>query len=379
MIDYIAAEKNIVRQKYDLIFILQVVLLLGLGLTTLYSASLGYATRFFDDPFYFVFKQGRSELVGVVALLFFSFVPLKFMQKHMQTIFMVTVVLLLLPFMPKIGLTRNGATRWIKIASLTFQPSEFAKLSMILILANFFAKQKDGKGIPSTAIFAAVVLSLTIIFLVYIENDFSTSVVLFLIAFLLFFIAGVPIRWFIYGIIIGLPFIVLMVMTRAYRLERILAFLHPGHDPLGIGYQTNAAVSAITSGGVWGQGLGNGIQKIASVPEIHSDFVFVAWAEEMGLIGVIAYFVLLLLFAVSGLKIALTTTNRFASYCAFGATAAIFVQSLLNTAVVSRLVPATGITLPFFSFGGSSLMITLCLCGLIINASGYMHIKEGDL
>lgn len=373
MTEYIAAEKNITPQKYDFVFVLLVFLFLGLGLTILYSGSSGYGLRFYDNSFYFLFKQLRAVAMGIVGMIFFTFIPLRVVQKLLPMIFVVTVVLLILPFVPGIGEVRNGSTRWIKIASITFQPSEAAKFTLIIFLANFFSKHHAHYNVPLRSVFPPVVLTLLIIFLVYSGNDFSTSMFLLIIALVLFFAAGVPLRWFIQAVFVALPFVVLMITTQAYRMERILAFLSPSHDPLGAGYQTNAAVEALAGGGVWGRGLGNGVQKLGSVPEVYSDFVFVVWAEEMGLIGVVAYFLLLAGFAAAGWRIALKTKNRFASYVSFGATSAIFLQSLLNTAVVSRLVPATGLTLPFFSFGGSSLMVTLCLCGLIMNASGDME------
>jgi len=148
-----------------------------------------------------------------------------------------------------------------------------------------------------------------------------------------------------------------------------MSFLHPERDPLGAGYQVNAALEALSVGGFWGRGIGNGIRKISSIPEVQSDFIFAVWAEEMGFIGVLAYFALIVAFAARGLIISLRARDRFRSYLGIGCTAVIFYQSIMNCAVVARVFPATGVPLPFFSSGGSSILITLCLCGLIINVS----------
>ncbi len=159
-------------------------------------------------------------------------------------------------------------------------------------------------------------------------------------------------------------------------MERVLSFLDPSRSPLDSSFQIQAALNALTSGGVWGQGLGNGLRKIASVPEIYSDFIFVVWAEEMGFIGVVFYIALLAFFAFFGYRIAFGCKSRFGAYVAFGAVSCILSQSLVNCAVVSKMIPATGIPLPFFSSGGSSLVVTFSLCGLILNASGYVNKKE---
>lgn len=373
--DYISPEKNIITENYNFIFIMIVILLLGLGFNVLYSGSLSYGTRFFDDPLYFVKRQAVNLILGLVALVFCSLTEHETLRKLLPIILLGTFILSVLPFIPGLRWDRNGAARWVKIGRFIFQPSEFIKITIVLFLSNFFDKKQDKLDEPLISIFPPFIVCGLLIFMVYLEPDFSTAMFLALLACTMFFIAGVGLSWFLKGLICFLPIAVIMVLSKAYRLQRVLAFLFPEQDPLGGSYQVNASIKAITSGGVLGTGLGNGLQKISSVPEIYSDFIFVVWAEEMGFVGVLLYFALISGFAFLGFRIAIKAENNFLKFLAFGSTASIVFQSLLNAAVVSRLVPATGIPMPFFSYGGSSLIATMCFCGFIINVSRHKRGK----
>jgi cell division protein FtsW len=189
------------------------------------------------------------------------------------------------------------------------------------------------------------------------------------IAFVVFFMAGVGILWFIKLSLLTIPLVALMVLTAEYRVKRLLSFFFPELDPFDASYQVNAALAALGDGEFWGRGLGNGVRKISSIPEVQSDFIFAVWGEEMGFFGVMIFFALIALFTVRGFHIAVRCTDRFRSLVAIGCVSAIFIQTIMNSGVVARVFPATGIPLPFFSSGGSSLLITLCLCGLVINVS----------
>ncbi len=376
MVKHIIAKKNIHSEKYDFVFAMSVLLLFGVGFATLYSGSIYYAQRLFDDHLYFVTKQIKHFILGLIAMTFFLFVDFSTIRKMLPFIMLATLIFCLLPFIPGIGEERNGASRWVNIAGFIFQPSELLKLSLILFLANFFDKKKGNYDQPLISVITPFIIISFFALLVYLGNDFFGSIFILLIGMLMFFIAGVPLLWFLKAILSFSPLLILMIVTKEYRMERVLSFLDPARSPLDSGFQIQASLNALTSGGVWGQGLGNGIRKIASVPEIYSDFIFVVWAEEMGFIGVILYIALLAFFAFFGYRIAFGCKNRFGAYVSFGAVSCIIIQSLVNCAVVSKLLPATGIPLPFFSSGGSSLVVTFCLCGLVLNASGYVKKKE---
>ena len=367
----IYVEKNINRDRYSFTFVLLVVTMAGIGIAVLYSGSLHYAERFFGDPSYFVIRQFRNLLAGSAGLIFFAFFSFDRLRKLLPYLLLLSILFLVLPFIPGIASPRNGANRWILIGGFSIQPSEFIKLFLIVFLANFFDKKADRLDAPLISILPPFLVTAIFVFLIYLENDFSTAVFLMLIFMIMFFAAGGPLLWFVKGLIVTVPFAVFMIITSTYRMKRVLSYISPDSDPLDTGYQINAALEALASGGLYGTGLGNGIHKISSVPEIYSDFIFVAWAEEMGFFGVCIYLVLLLVFTATAYMIAFSCRDRFGCYAAFGAGSAITLQSFLNLGVVVRLLPATGIPLPFFSFGGSSLITTLCLCGVIINVSSH--------
>jgi cell division protein FtsW len=373
----IVAEKNRVPEKIDLPFVLLVTLLCGIGFTTLYSGSLGYGERIFGDQFYFVKKQAINLVAGIVAMFFLASINLETVRKHLPKIVAVTIVLSFLTFIPGIGINKNGASRWIGIGPATFQPSELVKLVLVLFLANLFAKKHDRLDEPEVSVYPAAVMTSVLVATVYLQRNFSTAILLILIALSVFFVAGVRVSWFVKFCLLSLPLIALMVLSEEYRVKRILAYIYPERYPLSFGYQVNAALQAISDGGFWGLGLGNGIRKVSSIPEVQSDFIFAVWCEEMGFIGILGYFAVLFTFAWRGFLIAFSVRDRFRSLLAFGCTMIILVQSLMNAGVVVRAFPATGIPLPFFSSGGSSLLITLCLCALIINVSRYM--PEGEI
>lgn len=367
----ILAEKNIERQRYNLVFLLLVITMFGVGFTTLYSSSIHYGSLLFGEPLYFVLNQAKHFVLSLIVMSLFAFVDFRIIRKLLPFAMLLSLILCLMTFIPYLSKESHGAVRWVNIAGkIMFQPSEFVKLVMIVFIANFFAKNGDKFDKPFLSILMPFFVVAVFVLLIYFENDFSSAFFILFLSLVMFFIVGVPLLWFFKGAAVIIPILVLMVLTKDYRIERILAFIDPMRDTLDSTYQIQGSLNALTSGGFWGRGLGGGIKKIGSVPYIYSDFVFAVWAEEMGFIGVIFYTFLLASFAFVGYKIVLTCKDAFASYVAFGGVTAIVLQSLLNCAVVCKLAPTTGISLPFFSAGGSSLVVTFAICGLIINASG---------
>lgn len=372
----IVAEKNKNPEKIDMPFVILVLILCGLGMTTLYSGTVGYANRLFGDPLYFIKRQALNLIAGICVLFVSASVNFDAVRKRLPALLVFTIILSLMPFIPGIGISRNGASRWINLGFSTFQPSELIKIVIVIYLAHIFAKKHDRLDEPEVSVYPAAMVTFLFTGLVYLQNDFSTAFFILLVSLSIFFLAGVSIFFFIKLCLVCIPFLLLMILSKEYRVERILSFFRPGDDPLGAGYQVNASINALREGGFWGRGLGNGIKKIASIPEVQSDFIFAVWGEEMGFIGVFLYICLLCLFAWRGFLVSMKCNDRFRSLLAFGCTVVILLQSLLNCSVVVRLLPATGIPLPFFSSGGSSLLITLCLCGCIINVSRWKNRGE---
>jgi cell division protein FtsW len=356
--------------KADTIIVACVIVLAGMGLATLFSASYDYALRFFNNPYYFLIRQGLALLVSVVALLICARVDLALVQKKIPLILAVTFGLSLLPFLPVIGMEKNGAARWFRIGPASFQPSELVKLVIVFYLAHIFSR-KEGReedDWTGTIVPPAVMTALSVLF-VYAQNDFSTAVFVLFLGLCMFWIARVKIRYIISLIVVPLPIGLIMMFTQEHRVERIITFLRPKHDAQGISYQVNASLEALIQGGFWGKGIGMGTKKLGGIPEVQSDFVFAAFGEEVGFLGVVAVLAIVCLLSWRGYQAALASKTSFEYYLGFGLSTLFLYQVLANMAVVSGLVPATGMPMPFFSAGGSSLLATGVLCGFLLNIS----------
>jgi cell division protein FtsW len=354
-----------------------VIALVVVGLGALFSASYYRAENFFDDPFFFLRSQIVFASVGAGAAVLASIISLQFVRRMVPVVVLIALVFTSLTFVPGIGLELMGARRWILIFDYSFQPSELVKLALVLYLAYILSKKQDKLDDLSNSILPPFIVVLAFTALVYLQNDFSTSVFLLITAMLLFFAAGVRVRYFVSFAIMVLPLSLILLLTREHRVNRILAFLDPGLDPAGGGFQVLAAERALTNGGLWGRGIGRSAQKLGGLPEAHSDFVFAIIGEEVGFVGVLLVIGLFAAFGYRGFRVALRTQDRFKSLLAVGLTSSILYQAILNLAVVSGLVPATGIPLPFFSSGGSSAVITLAMCGLLINISRFAELGTG--
>ena len=355
------ADRSIEKyRKSDVSFLICVILLWGLGLFTLYFVSQNAASRLFNDSMYFVKRQFICSIVGFLGFAFFAALKISAIRKLLPVIVIGTAILCLLTFIPGISLEKNGARRWIKMPfSFTLQPSELVKFALILFLANLFDKQSSIERLEDRSVLPCVIGVIFFVSLILMQKDFSTSVFIFGICLLMFLVSGMKVTWLIPLSILAIPTMILLVTLEPYRVERIIGFLKPEEGIHTFNYQSNAAKRAISAGGFWGTGIGTGLVQSNRIPEVQADYIFAGWAEAMGLIGVIAYFVLLGFFAWKGIKIALTCENRFASYGTFGCIASIAFQSLMNCGVVCGALPSTGIPLPFFSLGGSSIIITL--------------------
>jgi len=358
------------NESVDYILISLIVLLLGIGVSILFSASYYYAEKLFGDPLYFFKKQLIWIGLGVVGAVVLSRLDLEKLRKFIPWIILLAFVLTVLTFVPGIGREVLGARRWIYVFGLSFQPSELVKLALILYLAHIFSKKADRiETDPASVLVPPFILVVLFTALIYMQNDFSTAAFIFLISAFMFFIARVRLLYFLlFGTVI-VPFAGILLFTKEHRVKRIIAFLNPEMDPLGTGYQVIASESALINGGIWGKGLGEGAKKLGGLPEAYSDFVFAVLGEEMGFIGILAVLGLFIAFALRSTSISINSESKFGYYLGLGITACIFWQSLLNIAVVGGIVPATGIPLPFFSAGGSLMVITLCMCGLLLNLS----------
>ncbi|MCR5437546.1 MAG: putative lipid II flippase FtsW [Treponema sp.] len=357
--------------KIDVGFLVSVILLWGFGLFTVFVCSQSYAARFFNnDSFYFVKRQLACSAVGFAFFLFFMFTDIKVIKKLIMLIVIVSFVLCVLTYIPFLSVEKNGARRWLKLPfNFTFQSSELVKFTLVIYLANYFEKQfeitneKDRDVLPCVGVFLAFVI------VVLFQKDFSTSIFLTMIGLLMFFVSGSKLKWFWPFLILAIPVVIIMIASEQYRIERIVGFLRPAEGSGSFNYQVNAAKNAISAGGLWGVGIGRGLSKLNSIPEVQADYIFAGWSESMGFVGVIAYLAMLIFFALRGYRAAFRCPSRFAAYGSFGCVSVIFLQSIINIMVVCGMLPSTGIPLPFFSVGGSSIIVTLIMCGFVVNAS----------
>ena len=344
-------------------------LLAGTGIAALYSASYGYAQALGKAPEHFVMRQGVFALAGLIVFLVSARLPLARLRSASAVITIAGIALLVLPFLPGIGVHRNGAARWFQVAGQTFQPSEAWKLVAILYLAHIFDKKADRMGDAVNAALPPLLLVALGTGLVYAQNDFSTSVLIGVSALAVFWAAGTPVSFFAAMASLAAPLAALSVLTSDFRLKRIISFAFPTHQSESIGYQVAASTRAIASGGFLGKGIGLGTLKASSVPDIHADFIVAAIGEEAGFLGVLALAALWAWFAWRGFRVAFRSEGRYESLLAFGLSVSLALQALVNVAVASGSVPATGIPLPFFSAGGSSLLSSACAAGLLYNLS----------
>lgn len=355
-------EKN---KRRDNGFFIAMLLLLGLGLVTLYIISGASGLRIKGNELHFVKNQCIYCLIGFFLMLVCILFPLKWIKKLLPFIVLGTALICLITIIPGIGIKLNGARRWIRIPILgRFQPSELAKIAVVLYLAHIFSKENN-KG-AGAVVHGAVVL-FAFVLIIFLQDDFSTAFFILILGLAVFFMAGVKIYWFVSFGLMVFPVAFLFIFTKKYRVERLVAFFNPSYDLHGLNYQVSRACEVISSGGFWGKGINGDLRSVFTIPEVQADFIFAGWAEVMGLFGVLIYFVLLVYFAVKGFAFALNCADKFCGLTVFGLVTSIVLQSLMNCGVVCGALPSTGIPLPFFSSGGSSLVMTLMMCGIIMN------------
>jgi len=367
-LSHFEAERAHEKLKSFHLICLCVFLLLGAGLVTLYSASYSSATRLYSNGNHFIIRQLQMAIPGLALFFILSRIDLEKLRKFSFPLVVIAAVLCIATLIPNIGIERNGASRWIKIGIFNYQPSEFVKFILPFYLAHLLDK-KSGNTDGGSAVLTPVAVTVVFFILIYAQNNFSTAVFIVFNALVIFFLAGMRLRYFISAVIMTIPISAILIFTEDHRVRRLVSFLRPSWDPRDAGMQVNASRDAIVSSGFWGMGIGEGTRKIASIPEIHSDFIFSAFVEETGFLGIILFFALFASFAFLGYRTAWRSKSIFNKLLAAGLTTMIVSQVLLNVAVVSGALPATGIPLPFFSAGGSSLITTLICAGFIGNAA----------
>lgn len=357
----------------DLWLVAAVLVLVVVGIVFVYSASC-YTAKQNGNEFYYVGKQAVGALVGCVALVACSCVPLNFVRKFWLVGVVVSAALLCLVFVPHVGIENYGAKRWIGFGSFSFQPSELAKFALVLFAAEFMSHHDMGKFVNCIPV---VGVGGVLCLLIILEPNMSVTVCVALITLCLMFVGGVKWKHFflmVAPVVVAAP---LLVIAEPYRMQRLLAFVDPWASPKGEGYQLVQSLYALGSGGWFGVGLFNSRQKYRFLPFAESDFVFAVIGEEIGLVGCACLFALFVFVTLRGVRIALNCRDKFTFLLSSGITAVVAVQSAVNFAVVTGSVPPTGLPLPFISYGGTSLVVFMAAMGLLVNCSKQCFDKRG--
>jgi len=353
-------------------------LLLVFGLIMIASAGVIYSeTRFADEYYFFKHQFFYGVLPGILALYLFSKLDYHFWKKVAVPMFFASVVFLILVFVPGIGSSVYGASRWIQLGPFSFQPSEMAKLAIIIYLAAWLESRGSNK---IKDIFEGTLPFLGIMsligFLIMKQPDTGTLGVIVLTSFSIFFVSGARIGHLFSMGSLGVFALWILVKIEPYRFNRILTFLDPGADPKGIGYQINQALLAVGSGGFFGVGLGHSRQKFNYLPEPVGDSIFAVIGEELGMIGTTVLILLFVTLAIRGIKIAKNAPDMFGRLVATGITMWIILQAFINISANIALVPLTGIPLPFISYGGTSLIFLMSAIGILLNISKQANLEN---
>lgn len=368
---------------YSLLFI--VLFLLGFGFIMIYSASSYEAAQDFDDAAYYLKKQVIATILGLGVMIVVANIPYHFWERFALLGYFVSVGLILLVKTP-LGVSSHGATRWIRIPGISFniQPAEVAKLCMILFLASMVCKM--GRSVRTMKGFLIMMISpLPIVGLVkVITSNLSSAIIIMGIALLMVFVASPDYKKFVIMGLVGAAavtgLVAMIVMSGAgdggFRSERIVTWLNPESDPQGTGFQTLQALYAIGSGGIWGKGLGRSIQKLSFLPEAQNDMIFSIICEELGLFGAIAVIFMFIMLLWRMMIIANNAPDLFGALLVVGVIGHIAIQVILNIAVVTNSIPNTGISLPFISYGGSSVLFLLIEIGLVLSVARRIQLKE---
>ncbi len=374
-----ALQKNRIwlTGKLDITFLSFVLVLLTIGLVMMFSASYAYSYEYYNNSYRFILKQAIFGVVGVGVMLFVSRIDYHILRKFAWLIYIVTMIMLLILIIAPPMAKGMDVKRWVIIGPINFQPSEIAKFSIILLFSSLIAANHNRMGDIKVVLFLMGLLAGMCV-LVFLEPHISATVLIFAIGILIMVIGGLKIRYIIAGGVIGVGGLLLAVATKVigYGSDRVKYWLDPWLDAKGKGFQTIQSLLAIGSGGVLGRGIGQSRQKHLWVPEPHNDFIFSIVCEELGLLGALVIIVLFALLIWRGFVISMNAPDKFGSFMAIGLTFQVGLQAMLNIWVVTNTIPNTGISLPFFSYGGTSLLLLLAEMGVVLSISRMSNMEK---
>ncbi|MFA6028744.1 MAG: putative lipid II flippase FtsW [Elusimicrobiota bacterium] len=358
------ARRRDAQSDYGLL--LAALLLLGFGLMMMWSASAILADQQMHDSLFFLKRQGLFAAVGLMLMAFFARTDYHRLRGWVWPAFFVSVLLLAaVLFMPPVA----GVRRWIRLGPFGLQPAEFAKLSVILFIADFVDRKKSRIGSPLIGLLVPLGVVAVPLVLMGLEPDLGTPALIFATVILTLFIGGARVSYVLGAILAAVPIVIVELLRKPYRRKRLLTFLDPFEQAQGAGYQLAQSLIAVGSGGWFGKGLGASQLKLMYLPAPHTDFIFPIVCEELGFVGALAVLALFASLLMRGLRAARHAPDLFGSLLASGLTLLLVLQAFFNVAMSIGLIPTKGIPLPFFSYGGSSLLVSLCAVGILLNIS----------
>ena len=353
--------------SYDIGLLFPVLFLVGIGIVMVYSASSAVALKKFGSDNLFLKRQALFALIGIVGLVICRHFPYRWYRPLTYPLLVLAFIFLIAIQFSDLGLAAGGSTRWLRFGKFSFQPSEFARLALVIFLA--YSLEKKGEKLKEFSIGFIphfVVLGVFSFFIIK-QPDFGSVVILAALTYLMLFVGGVRCRHLIGSLLVLAPFAYFFLIGAEYRVKRILSFLDPWQYSADEGYQIVHSLMAFGTGGLWGVGIGKGYQKLFYLPEPHTDFIFSIIGEEFGLVGVLIIIVLYALILFKGIQIARRAPDTFGSLMAVGLTVAMGLQICINMAVTLGLLPTKGLTLPFLSYGGTSLLLNMASVGILMN------------
>ncbi|AFE08849.1 cell cycle protein FtsW [Corallococcus coralloides DSM 2259] len=355
--------------RFDPILLCAVLALVSLGLVMTYSASAVLAQDKLGDSLYFLKRQLSAAGLGLVAMAVGMKLGWRKLARLAYPLLLIAIVLLIAVAIPGIGTTAGGARRWIRLPGFSLQPAEIAKFAWVVYLSYSLAKKREKVATFSIGFLPHLALCGILVFLCMLQPDFGSSVLLVFMLFVLLFAAGTKLSYLVGSILLALPLAFVAIATSPYRMKRILAFLDPWAHRHDVGYQVAESLMSIGSGGITGLGLGDGRQKLFFLPEAHTDFIFSILGEELGLIGVGLLVVLYAIVLWRGIRAALAAGETFGTYLGLGISSIIAFQATVNMCVAMGLLPTKGLTLPFVSYGGTSLVVLMGSAGVLLSLS----------
>ncbi len=353
--------------SFDVSMLLPVLFLTGIGIAMVYSASSELALRDYGNEYYFFTKQLIFAGVGLFAMLICRYIPYRFYRGLTYVLIAVAILMLIAVLIKGMGHDVRGSTRWLRFKWFTFQPVEFARFALIVFMGYSLTKKQDFIEDFKIGFLPHVIVLIIFSMLIIMQPDFGSVALLWMMAWIIMFAGRVRITHLVSAFILLLPAAAYLIFSSDYRLKRYMTFLDPWKYPQDEGYQITHSLMGFGSGGIWGQGFGQGYQKLFYLPDPHTDFIFSVIGEEGGLRWVLIVLFLYLIILWRGLSIARSKRDFFGSLLALGITVSITLQAVINMGVNLSLLPTKGLTLPFLSYGGSSLVINLAIIGILMN------------